>query len=383
MVLTPPMDALAPPIPPGPVTAPEPVRIDYVPRDGLGKLTLVNALLTIVTLTIYRFWAKTNVRKHIWSCVHVNGEPLEYTGRGMELFKGFLVVLGVFILPVVVISTVLQLTFGPEHPALVIFQLVIFLLISVFWGMALYRARRYQLSRTLWRGIRGTMTGSPWMFSLIYFGALILRSLTLGWSTPAMNLNIQERMIGEMRFGSMPFRFKGRAGPLYGQYAICWFLSLAAIIGLIVIGVMLAMSAGDAIWQFFAELSLGSLRNALILFGLVFAAILLFSLAQGLLWSFYIAKELSVFAGYTTFGDGRFRFDATPGSLVALAIGNFLITILTLGFGLPFVQQRLVRYLCDRVTVDGMVNLDAIAQSRQPVDRAGEGLADAFDVGGI
>lgn len=74
-----------------PSTAPaaEAIRIDYVPRNGLLKLSIVNFLLGVVTLSVYRFWAKTNVRRHIWSCVHINGEPLEYTGRGMELFKGF------------------------------------------------------------------------------------------------------------------------------------------------------------------------------------------------------------------------------------------------------------------------------------------------------
>jgi hypothetical protein len=207
----------------------------------------------------------------------------------------------------------------------VVFQLVIFLLIAVLWGMALYRARRYQLSRTLWRGIRGTMTGSPWIFSLIYFGAMILRSMTLGWSTPAMNLNIQERMIGEMRFGSMPFRFKGRAGPLYGQYSICWFASLAVIVGVIVIGAMLASQFEQAVGEFFIELGRGGVGAALKLLAIIFGAILLFSLTQGLLWSLYVAKELSVFAGYTTFSDARFRFAATAGSLVELVLGNFLI----------------------------------------------------------
>ena len=60
------------------------IGIEYVPRPGLGRLAIVNFLLNLVTLTIYRFWAKTNVRKHIWSCVHINGQPLEYTGRGLS-----------------------------------------------------------------------------------------------------------------------------------------------------------------------------------------------------------------------------------------------------------------------------------------------------------
>src|SRR4029079_17674211 len=79
-----------------------PISIEYIEKPGLGRIALVNFLLSLVTLTIYRFWAKTNVRRHIWSCVHINGEPLEYTGRGIELFLGFLIVFGLFILPLLV-----------------------------------------------------------------------------------------------------------------------------------------------------------------------------------------------------------------------------------------------------------------------------------------
>jgi uncharacterized membrane protein YjgN (DUF898 family) len=66
-----------------------------------------------------------------------------------------------------------------------------------------------------------------------------------------------------------------------------------------------------------------------------------------------------------------------------LAIGNLLIWLLTLGIGRPYVQQRLVRYLCDRISVEGRVDVDSIRQSMAPLDSMGEGLADAFDVGGI
>jgi hypothetical protein len=53
-------------------------------KPGLGRIALVNAALFAPTLTVYRFWAKADVRRHIWSCVHINGEPLEYTGRGID-----------------------------------------------------------------------------------------------------------------------------------------------------------------------------------------------------------------------------------------------------------------------------------------------------------
>jgi uncharacterized membrane protein YjgN (DUF898 family) len=62
---------------------------------------------------------------------------------------------------------------------------------------------------------------------------------------------------------------------------------------------------------------------------------------------------------------------------------QFFIWLLTLGIASPFVQQRLVRFLCDRLSVEGTVDIDKIKQSTAAIDKRGEGLADAFDVGGI
>jgi uncharacterized membrane protein YjgN (DUF898 family) len=364
------------------------VTIEYVDRPGLGKIALLNALLTILTLGIYRFWAKTNVRKHIWSCVHINGEPLEYTGRGMELFLGFLIVFAVFLLPVFILIIVLQLALGPEHPALIAVNLLLFLIIFVFWGMAIYRARRYQLSRTLWRGIRGSLVGSSMTYSLLYFGAMLLRGMTFGWSTPAMNLNLQERMTGDMRIGSMPFRFKGRAGPLYGSYALCWVTTLVVLLVLaLLVGFGIYGLFGDELRTIFGTDPSGPPPDAdmivLVIVIIALVGFLLYGVVYSLTWAFYVARELSVFASYTTLDNARFRMDATGGSLIWLILGNLLLIIFTLGIATPFAQQRLVRYLVSRLSAEGTVDVNAILQSREAVGRTGEGLADAFDVSWI
>ncbi len=64
-------------------------------------------------------------------------------------------------------------------------------------------------------------------------------------------------------------------------------------------------------------------------------------------------------------------------------MGNILLWYLTLGIAAPFVQQRLIRYLCERLTVEGTVDVDSVLQSKAPLDKTGEGLADALDIGGI
>src|SRR3712207_2766510 len=66
-------------------------------------LGLKNGLLNLVTLTLYRFWGKTEVRRRVWDGVQMNGEPFEYTGRGVELFMGFLLALGVVGLPFLIV----------------------------------------------------------------------------------------------------------------------------------------------------------------------------------------------------------------------------------------------------------------------------------------
>ncbi|HEX9597499.1 MAG TPA: DUF898 family protein, partial [Anaerolineales bacterium] len=141
-----------------------PIHVTYVPRRGLFSLSVVNFLLTLITLSIYRFWAKTKVRRHIWSSVHINGEPLEYTGTGKELFLGALVVFLLFILPLVLLAVGATLWLGPQHPLVGTLQVAATVLVLLLTGMAIYRARHYRLSRTLWRGIRGTLVGSAWTY---------------------------------------------------------------------------------------------------------------------------------------------------------------------------------------------------------------------------
>ena len=68
-----------------------PVR--FMDRGGLFGLLVKNAFLTLVTLGIYRFWARAALRRYWWGSIVIAGDPLEYTGTGLELFIGFLMFL--------------------------------------------------------------------------------------------------------------------------------------------------------------------------------------------------------------------------------------------------------------------------------------------------
>jgi uncharacterized membrane protein YjgN (DUF898 family) len=352
-----------------------PIQVTYVARRGLLRLTLSNFLLNVVTLFVYRFWAKTRVRRHVWSCVHIIGEPLEYTGTGKELFLGALIVLLFFILPLVLLAVGASLWLGPQHPVAGALQFAGTLLVLLLTGFAIYRARRYRLSRTMWRGIRGALTGSASTYSLVYFASFLLKALTLGWSTPAMNTELQKRIVSNMYFGDAPFGFRGSAGPLYPAYALSWF-------GVVFVVFVLIAFVGASYWALFVSRTFGGDWN-LPLLALIVAGALLAYVLYLAAWSIYQAKEYRAFAAYTSFGKAKFKLEATSTSLFGLWVGNLFIIVLTLGIFWPFVLQRNIRYLCDRLMIEGGVPLASIKQSKQPMLKRGEGLAEAFDIDGF
>src|SRR5262249_62402977 len=60
----------------------------------------------------------------------------------------------------------------------------LFIAFYAFGQFAIYRARRYRLTRTVWRGVRFWMDGSGWAYSLRAMLLGLLVFLTRGLSLP-------------------------------------------------------------------------------------------------------------------------------------------------------------------------------------------------------
>jgi uncharacterized membrane protein YjgN (DUF898 family) len=85
-----------PPVPPQPVPPPMPVAFSG-DRGEFFHLVKRGAGLEFITLGFYRFWLATDMRRHLWSNTHVDGDAAEYTGRAKELLIGFLVALAILV----------------------------------------------------------------------------------------------------------------------------------------------------------------------------------------------------------------------------------------------------------------------------------------------
>ena len=412
--------------------APRPLRLSWLQPIGLLGLSIYNFILRILTLGIHHFWGKTEVRKRIWSAMRVEGEPLEYTGTGGELFTGFLIVFFIILLPVLLATFGVVVMFGPDSNVTKAFQVVLYISFIFLTGIAIYRAQRYRLNRTRWRGIRAGLAGSSMNYAWTYFWTLLAMPLTLGWISPWRQTRLQKIVTDDMRFGNREFHFSGRSGPLYKTYAVFWFL-LALIAGLIL------AATGAALVDEFPNLQAGggsmhtSPQLAMKIVGLIYGGLFLFGFFYLILSSWYRAAMIRHFASHTNLDNLKFSSSVTGPGLLWIAFSNFvllflgaviattvlagfvmlilwllansgfgplgtvgavspahavqifagpgtLIFLLALGMLLPIANARRTGYLVRNLNLSGTIDLAAISAGAEQNIKRGEGLAQAFDI---
>jgi uncharacterized membrane protein YjgN (DUF898 family) len=351
-------------------------RISWVhPPGGFAGLSILNGVLRILTFGVYHFWGKTEVRQRIWSAVRIDGEPLEYRGTGGELLRGFLVVFCLILLPMGVASLGASLL-GPVPHA--IYSFALWALLLLLSGIGIHRARRYRLSRTRWRGIRGGLCGRSRGFAWTYLWTMALVPLTLGWVLPWRAVSLQKALFVETRFGDNAFTFSGLAGPLYRRFWLVWLSAIvliaaasAAIASIITLGARAPSTARPV--PAMQQLSAG--QTAAIV-AIVLVAFLIFAMIR----AWYSARMLNYFAAHTKLQGVGFTLRATAPSLVWLAASNYLIRVLSLGLLSAVTEARSMRYIVDRLSCDGAIAWNRIAQNPDALLKRGEGLAEAFNV---
>jgi uncharacterized membrane protein YjgN (DUF898 family) len=194
-------------------------RVTYEDRPGLVGLLSKNFFLTLITIGIYRFWAATRLRRYLWSNIRIGGDGLEYTGTGRELFLGFLVGLAVLAPLSIVYIVADRLSLGSPVLAACI-QGVYFIALFVFLQVALFRSRRYRLSRTTWRGIYAGQTGSTWTYLGLYLGYGALTLVTVGLALPWMHVALARYKLDNTTFGNRTMYIEAKGSALFGRWLV-------------------------------------------------------------------------------------------------------------------------------------------------------------------
>jgi uncharacterized membrane protein YjgN (DUF898 family) len=376
------------PTPPAaPAPAPFQPRTAYDGRAGcVGGIVLGNTLLGVLTLGFYRFWGRTRLRRHLWNAMTVWGDRLRYTGTGMELFVGFLIAL-VILVPLGAAAGAIGLfTVGwsPKHQ--IMLQIGFYLVFMFLYALALFRARRYKLTRTTWREIRAGQTGSSFGYALRWMGYALMTWITGGLTWPIQRIQMQAYLTRHTWFGDRPFTFNGSETDIYPKWLLCWVLILPTL-GLSLVWYSaysmryVASRTGFDNLRFSLSVTMGDLLKIYVPYFLLLIA--LTTLAGLLLADSFVALDQvnqQLRAGS--------RDPALNDALFWIAVRIVAVFLLVFAVIMPplaamMVVHRLFALYAERLSVQGEPDFERIAQSARTTPGSGEGLADAFDVGGF
>ncbi len=379
-------------------------------------LGLVTGLLTTVTLGVYRFWAKTRIRKYIWSSVTFEGDSFEYTGTGLEKFLGFLT--AVVILAVYLATIQLALFFfgvslftNPERPdefdALPIQfgpAIITFIAVLPLIFFAQYRAMRYRLARTRWRGLRFGMDHGAWGYALRALGHWSLTVVTLGILLPRKTFWLEKFVVDRSWYGDVRFEQQGKwtelysamKHPLIGICILIFGVSGAVAVDSLPLAVTLA--AVGTTWLLIGLVSYrvkafiyltrhkvldgqvrfaGNPRTSTIIARIVFGGIII-SVLAGFIFAIAGLVTASVLAQITS-GEGA----SATAIAVALVVLQYLAALAVVdALVLVWITQPIISHLVESVSILNAAALDDIRQRAFDAGADAEGFADALDVGG-
>jgi uncharacterized membrane protein YjgN (DUF898 family) len=375
-------------------TPPElaPSRPVYDGRLGeLYGIYLRHLTLMVLTLGWSRFWGRTRLRRYLWNHISILGDRFEYRGRGIELFLGFVLVLVVLGLWAGLMWLVWEFVFHERTlSGMGVFDL--FYLSVAFIGIPLafvgqYAGLRYKLSRTRWRGIRCGMAGSAWGYGATATLLTIANGVTAYLLTPLVSVNLARPRIANAFLGTQRIDFAGRAGDIYGRYIGYYFLNIAAWVLVLTVGVTLAIAGGKSLGFTSEELTKlftsFSLRTVLLLaigFFLIYTLFGLMILPLRCWWQAYLLRYL---VARTRAGNVLFASAIGTRQMWGFMVLNYLIVVMTLGLGWPWVMHRTLRLISGQLWIYGVPDGAAIGQPPDRGPRFGEGLLDMFDVTGF
>lgn len=406
--------------------ASRPVRF-IGPEKDYWRIVVRGAVLLMITLGLYRFWLATDVRRFLWANTEIDSESLEYSGTALELLQGFLFAIAL-VLPIYTAFTITVLDLGVFGNVLSTSAVLLLAFLSQY---GIYLARRYRLTRTVFRGLRFHQTGSAIRYAIwaVWWWSWTL--LTLGFAYPFTRAALERFKMRNTYYGDLQGRFEGSGWHLFIRGFLMWLAVLipllATAVALLAIkwsAVMTALRGGGDVIGRVEKASpgfLGQFGFAVVAFAvtLVLVALLLpafhamvmrwwiggirfgeivamshlrtrdvyFAYLRfiGYLTAFIVVLLVGVFFGLILLGafaeDGAILTEVLT---VAMMVGTYVVFML----GLITLYNAVVTLSVWRLTANSVALSDTapIGRVKAQGDASsplGEGIADVLNLGGI
>lgn len=316
--------------------------------SDLFVLWLVNQLLGLITLGIYRGWAKAKEYRFEYGNTVFDGRPFEFHGLGKEIFVGYLVA-GIFLFALYLLA-VMSLVVGAVVTVPLVKLLgikglalgVLVVLLTLVAGLAAlmlvgwvveqahFRSRKFRARRISYNGVRFGLQGQPAGFvrQMLLWR---LKTLATGFVLYPYYLHHRnEQIYSRLFFGSLPFEYDGDAREFFGLW---W---RGALLTLLTLGI------------------------------------------YGLWWT--PALQRYVYS-HIKLGPDRLTLDMSNGDYIRLQLGNLLLVVFTLGIGAAWAKVRTARFYAQHLSLQGTLDpATAVASAGEDTSASGAGMEALMDM---
>jgi uncharacterized membrane protein YjgN (DUF898 family) len=261
----------------------------------------------------------------------------------------------------------------------------------LFTQFAIYRARRYRMTRTVWRGVRFNMGGSGWAYAWrsVLWG--IWATVTLGLALPWRAAALERFKMRHTSYGTLAGSFEGTGGAFFKKGWWIWLLMWPCAIFVFPIPFLYAMYKAIE-WRWwvngirFGEVRFESDLDIADLMGFYWKVIgwlCLFLLVISIWFGAVIGLGYATVGSSLTGEAQHAAVMANPAVLVGMGVGYL---IMALAFNVVF-RMYLVRDLWAKIAGTSVVHniaaADNVAVMGDAASAIGEGFADSLDIGGF
>lgn len=356
-------------------------------RSEFFRLVSRGAAIELITLGFYRFWLATDIRRHLWVNTSVDGDSAEYTGRGKELLIGFLFAMAILV--PIYLAYFLVTVEAERYEGFASIPLLISF--YAFGQFAIYRARRYRLTRTVWRGVRFWMDGSGWAYAGRAMLWTLLAVLTLGLAWPWRAAALERYKMRHSHYGDLRGDFEGRGWEFFKQAWYLWLIAPFAILLFPLLPFVYAQFKAVEWRWWLSGIRFGGVRlesslpvNAF--HGLYWKVIGWFILLS-LVYVIYLGTVIAL--GTSLLGLGKDGLPqaqalATQMLLVVAMVPGYIALILAVNVVMRlYLVRDMWAVALDSVRVYGIEAMANVAARGDLASALGEGFADGLDVAGF
>jgi len=228
--------------------APRDVSVEVAPlatarflgrNADIWRMLARGVLLCAATLGLYGAWLIADLRRYLWTHTEVDGDGFEYIGDALALLSGFLKVVAVLIL-LYGVSSIAAVSLGASASLAGLFAVTAIAYLGPFIA---FEARRYRLTRTVFRGLRFSQTGSAWQYGLraaLWGGAILL---SFGLVYPWAATSLERYKLRNTYYGDLRGQFQGSGLGLFIRGFALWIIVVGPLL------VALAVTLGGFDWR--------------------------------------------------------------------------------------------------------------------------------------